>query len=109
MAVIRAEGGKSGVNEMSLRSAFFLAVLTGVVAGAAAGRLRKILHRPDESPFPAALYGGIGATFIFGAAVACDGIVNFLLWEHSPTSPRSVLEFTVFAVVLFAFVLVLYE
>jgi uncharacterized membrane protein len=103
----RADRGS--VIEMSLRSAFFIAVVTGVIVGAAAGRFRKILHRRDETPFPAALYSGVWAAFIFGAAVACDGIAQFMLWEHSATPPRSILEFTVFAIALFALVLVLYE
>jgi hypothetical protein len=93
----------------SLRTAFFIAVFTGVVVGAAAGRLRNMLSDPDESAFPAMLYGGIGAAFVFGAVVAFDGVVRFLLWEHGPTSLGWMLGFTILAVVLFALVFVLYK
>jgi hypothetical protein len=68
----RAYSYGSGVSEMSLGTAFFIAIITGVVSGAAAGRLRKMMLRADEFPFPAALYGGIGAAIIFGTAVAFD-------------------------------------
>jgi hypothetical protein len=94
---------------MSLRAAFFIAAFTGVVAGAAAGRLRKMMHPDDESPFPAALYGGIGAAIIFGAAVAFDRMAQFLLWEFSPISAKAMLDFTVVGTVLLAFVVALYE
>jgi hypothetical protein len=92
----------------SLSTAFYIAVSTGVAAGAGAGRVRK-MRDPNESMLAAMWYGGIAAAFVFGAAVAFDRLAHFLLWEHDPTSPRDMLEFTVFVVLGLAVVFILNE
>ncbi len=55
------------------------------------------------------LYGGILAAFAFGAIVVFDRAGQFSLWEFRPISFGSVLEVTIFIVLLFALVYILYE
>lgn len=85
---------------MTLATAFLLAVLTGVIAGAVVAKLRKMVYGGREFPtFQAAFLGGLGAGAIFGAVVVFNAVLYFLA---GPASPAGMLAFTIFSVVLLA-------
>jgi len=86
---------------MALSTAFWLAVSTGAIAGAAVVRIRSMAHRDDFSMFQGAMLGGLGAAAIFGGVFAMNAVLYFLLGS---SSPAAMLGFTVFAVLLFALV-----
>jgi hypothetical protein len=90
----------------SYTTAGALAALSGVIAGAVVGRIRAAAN-PDEAPLSAwgwPIIGGVGAAVIFGALVAFQGVLYFLT---GPEPVGSILNFTVLAVVLLAFVCIL--
>lgn len=86
---------------MTLRTAFILAVVAGVIAGASVGHLRK-MYDPEKKNYTlqASMLGGYTAATIFGVVTVFNAVLYSLL---GPTSPQSILAFTILGIVIFAF------
>jgi hypothetical protein len=90
---------------MSLRTAFLLAVLTGVITGAAVGRLREMGNSHEGHwILQGAMLGGFAGAAIFCSVVVFNAVLYFLL---GPTPPESMLKFSILAIIMFALVLAL--
>jgi len=70
----------------SYTSAFWLAVLSCVIAGAAVGGIRTGRNSNGDGTFTLAwvVFGGFGAAIIFGALVAFQAVSYFLTGPESP-------------------------
>jgi hypothetical protein len=90
---------------MSLRTAFLLAILTGVITGAVVGRFREMRDSHEEYwILQGAMLGGFAGAAIFGAVVVFNAVLYFLL---GPTPPESMLKFSILLIIMFALVLAL--
>jgi hypothetical protein len=86
---------------MTLRTAFILAVVAGMIAGASVGQLRKV-RDPEKKDYrlQASMIGGYTAATIFAIVMVLNAVLYPLL---GPTSPQSILAFTILGIVIFAF------
>jgi hypothetical protein len=73
---------------MALRTAFVLAVIAGVIAGASVGQRRKV-RDPEKKDY----------TLQASMLGRCNAVLYFLL---GPTSPQSILAFTILGIVILA-------